>query len=103
MPSAPIVRDRRLHFFRPACGASSPQRGPRALTLTRFSREMAAIGRTDSMKRTTKKPQKTLAREPDLVPEDKPRVSQPADQPAEASSRLHEEEPAAEHPALDED
>ncbi|MBI1918047.1 MAG: sigma-70 family RNA polymerase sigma factor [Planctomycetes bacterium] len=55
------------------------------------------------MKRTTKKPHKTLAREPDLVPEDKPRVSQPADQPSAVSSRLHEEEPAAESPALDED
>ena len=55
------------------------------------------------MKRTTKKPRKTLAREPDLVPEDKPRASQPADPPSGESSRLHEEEPVAESPALDED
>ena len=43
------------------------------------------------MKRTTKKPQKTLAREPDLVPDEQPRAGaglqtvpqQPPDQPAE--------------------
>src|SRR5437764_7587565 len=55
------------------------------------------------MKRTTKKPRKTLAPKKDLVPEHKPQVSQPAGPPAEASSRLHEEEAVAESPAPDEE
>src|SRR5215468_3074927 len=53
----------------------------RLYTPARFFTETAATGRTDSMKRTTKKPRKTNAREPDLVPEVKQPVGQPAAPP----------------------
>src|SRR5882724_6289831 len=103
MPSAPTGRDRRLHFFRPPAARLQRGAGPGSSRRPVSQQETAAIGRTDSMKRITKKPRKTPAHEPDFVPDDKPPVSQPAGPPSGESSRLHEEEPVAETPALDED
>src|SRR5262245_49905070 len=110
MPSGPEGRDRRQRCFtarrRPRSRPRWPGKPEAHHPPLSPGKGTADLGRTDSMKRTTKKARNGAAREPDLVPEAVAALAgpaAPAEEKPERPAGWEEDLAGAESLALDED